>query len=68
MTPWTPSPKPCLEYETLNGEQVRDLIELGYMRNPPKTGLPAPHPLPPPPKVPAKESEGVVIAPDYPRG
>ena len=58
-----------LEYETLNGEQVRDLIELGRMRNPPKPGLTAPTPAPPPPKTPVKEPEGgVIIAPDYPSG
>ena len=61
--------KALLEYETLNGEQVRDLIELGYMRNPPKPSLPQATPMPPPPKTPAKEPEGgVVIAPDYPSG
>ena len=36
--------KALLEYETLNGEQVKDLIELGRMRNPPKPGLSAPTP------------------------
>ena len=61
--------KGLLEYETLNGEQVRDLIELGYMRNPPKPSLTQATPMPPPPKTPTKESEGgVVIAPDYPSG
>ena len=61
--------KALLEYETLNGEQVRDLIELGYMRNPPKPALPQATPMPPPPKTPVKEPEsGVVIAPDYPSG
>ena len=61
--------KGLLEYETLNGEQVRDLIELGYMRNPPKPALTPATPMPPPPKTPTKEPEGgVVIAPDYPSG
>ncbi len=61
--------KALLEYETLNGEQVRDLIELGRMRNPPKPGLTAATPAPPPPKTPTKEPEaGVTIAPDYPAG
>ena len=61
--------KALLEYETLTGQQVRDLIELGYMRNPPKPILTAATPMPPPPKTPTKEPEaGVVIAPDYPSG
>ena len=58
-----------LEYETLSGSQVNELIETGRMLNPPKTGLAAPTPMPPPPKLPVKEPEGgVVIAPDYPSG
>ena len=61
--------KSLLEYETLNGEQVKELIETGTMRNPPKTGLTQATPMPPPPKTPTKEPEGgVVIAPDYPSG
>ncbi len=43
------------------------MIETGRMRNPPKTGLTAATPMPPPPKTPVKEPEGgVIIAPDYP--
>ena len=61
--------KALLEYETLSGVQVKELIELGYMRNPPKTGLTQATPMPPPPKTPTKEPEGgVIIAPDYPSG
>jgi cell division protease FtsH len=37
-----------LEFETLEGSQVRDLIELGHMRNPP-INQPKPPPLPPTP-------------------
>ena len=61
--------KALLEYETLTGQQVKDLIDLGYMRNPPKAILPQATPMPPPPKTPTKEPEGgVIIAPDYPSG
>ncbi len=37
-----------LEFETLEGAQVKDLIDLGYMRNPP-INQPKPPPLPPTP-------------------
>ncbi len=37
-----------LEYETLDGQQIRDLMETGTMRNPP-VNEPKPPPLPPPP-------------------
>jgi cell division protease FtsH len=40
--------KALLEFETLEGSQVKDLIELGYMRNPPMNA-PKPPPLPPTP-------------------
>ena len=61
--------KALLEYETLSGDHVKELIETGRMLNPPKTGLSAATPMPPPPKIPIKEQEnGVVIAPDYPSG
>jgi cell division protease FtsH len=40
--------KALLEFETLEGDQVRDIIETGKMRNPPKIEV-APPPLPPPP-------------------
>ena len=58
-----------LEYETLSGLQVRELIDTGRMSNPPKTGLEAATPMPPPLKTPTREPEGgVIIAPDYPSG
>ncbi|MDD5199895.1 MAG: ATP-dependent zinc metalloprotease FtsH [Terrimicrobiaceae bacterium] len=40
--------KALLEFETLEGAQVKDLIELGHMRNPP-VHQPKPPPLPPTP-------------------
>jgi cell division protease FtsH len=40
--------KALLEFETLEGSQVKDLIELGHMRNPPMNA-PKPPPLPPTP-------------------
>ena len=39
--------KALLEWETLEGSQIRDLIEFGEMKNPP-------HRDPPPPPVPAE--------------
>jgi cell division protease FtsH len=37
-----------LEYETLDGDQVKDIVTLGYMQNPPETRSkpPPPPPLP----------------------
>jgi cell division protease FtsH len=40
--------KALLEFETLEGAQVKDLIELGHMQRPP-VNQPKPPPLPPPP-------------------
>lgn len=40
--------KALLEYETLDGDQVKELIETGTMKNPPYKEK-APPPLPPPP-------------------
>ncbi len=57
--------KALLEYETLDGAQIRDIIDHGRMMNPPKPGA-----NPPAIKV-VKESEkekGVVLSPDYPAG
>ncbi len=57
--------KALLEFETLDGSQIREIIEHGHMLNPPKSG-----PNPPAIKV-VKESEkekGVVLSPDYPAG
>ena len=61
--------KALLEYETLDGSQVRDILEHGRMLNPPKP-LSAATPMPPTPtKDPGKKKdEGLVIAPDYPAG
>ena len=55
--------KALLEYETLDGQQVRDLIEFGEMKNPPlppgtddkARTEPPPHP-----------DEGTTVAPEYP--
>jgi cell division protease FtsH len=56
--------KALLEYETLDGAQIRDLIKTGKMQNPP-TGPIRPRKEPPP--LPA-ETGGATIAPDYPHG
>jgi cell division protease FtsH len=48
------------EYETLDGEQIREIIQHGRLLNPPRTtGSPA---------EPAPEKEGATLAPDYPHG
>ena len=62
--------KALLEYETLDGAQVREILAHGRMLNPPKSGPIAPAtPMPPIPTPPAREPEkGVTIAPDYPAG
>ena len=57
--------KALLEFETLDGDQIRDILKYGSMKNPPPpagSGLqsrtePPPHP-----------HEGAVLAPDYPHG
>ncbi|MDQ3620948.1 MAG: ATP-dependent zinc metalloprotease FtsH [Verrucomicrobiota bacterium] len=54
--------KALLEYETLDGPQIRDILELGYMRNPPST----PSKNEPPPLK--QREEGTTIAPDFPGG
>jgi len=54
--------KALLEYETLDGEQVREIMEHGHMLNPPPPPA-APPPQAQPPPLPAKD-----IAPDYPPG
>jgi len=56
--------KALLEYETLDGEQIRDIINFGSMRNPPSppgSGTPRPEPPPHP-------HEGTTLAPEYPHG
>jgi len=58
--------KALLEYETLDGEQIRDIIRCGSMRNPP----------PPPseagnnarPEPPPHPHEGTTVAPEIPPG
>jgi len=57
--------KALLEFETLDGAQVRDIIEFGSMKNPP--------PLPgaengPRTEPPPHPNEGTTVAPDYPVG
>ena len=59
--------KALLEFETLEGSQVEDLINLGMMRNPPVISQ-KPPPLPPPPS----DTSGAEISkpthPDFPTG
>jgi cell division protease FtsH len=55
-----------LEYETLDGSQIREIIEHGRMLNPPTNNAP-PKSSPPPLPV-EKGSEGTTLAPDYPHG
>ncbi len=52
-----------LEYETLDGEQIRDIIKFGSMKNPP-VGPSRPRKEPPP----LPESGETSRAPDYPHG
>jgi cell division protease FtsH len=57
--------KALLEFETLDGSQVRDLIEFGEMKNPP------PHPgseEKPRTEPPPHPNEGTTVAPEYPPG
>jgi cell division protease FtsH len=56
--------KALLEFETLDGAQIRDLIKNGKMSNPP-TGPIRPRKEPPP--LPS-DSGGTTLAPDYPHG
>jgi cell division protease FtsH len=53
-----------MEFETLEGSQVRDILEHGRMLNPP---APPPKPPTPPPLHPHRE-EGEIIAPELPPG
>ncbi|MDP9292063.1 MAG: cell division protein FtsH, partial [Verrucomicrobiota bacterium] len=54
--------KALLEYETLEGSQIRDIIETGRMSKPPTTNnnKSSPPPLP--------EERAVTLSPDYPTG
>jgi len=56
-----------LEFETLEGSQIQDLIELGHMRNPPVIAQ-KPPPLPPPPTGTAATEAIKPSEPDYPAG
>jgi cell division protease FtsH len=58
--------KALLEYETLDGEQVKEIIQTGTMKNPPHKEK-APPPLPPPPSDAASEPSKP-NAPDFPSG
>ncbi len=60
--------KALLEFETLDGKQIRDIIEHGRMSNPPTSpGRPQRAVEPPPLKQGGEESSGN-IAPDFPPG
>jgi len=56
-----------LEFETLEGSQIQDLIELGHMRNPPVIAQ-KPPPLPPPPTGTTPTEAIKPSEPDYPAG
>ena len=56
--------KALLEFETLEGQQIRDIIEHGHMRTPPSAPPKPPRAEPPP----LKREEGTTIAPDFPPG
>jgi cell division protease FtsH len=58
--------KALLEYETLDGEQVKEIIETGTMKNPPHKEK-APPPLPPPPTD-AVPEPAEPKSPDFPSG
>jgi cell division protease FtsH len=58
--------KALLEYETLDGDQVKEIIETGTMKNPPYKEK-APPPLPPPPSDAVPESTEPK-SPDFPPG
>ncbi len=55
--------KALLEYETLSGAQIREVIEHGKMLNPP----PGPD-VPPSTPPPVPSGGGKIVAPDYPDG
>ncbi len=58
--------KALLEFETLDGAQVREIIESGRMSNPPRK-VKAPPPLPPPPSSSVTEPVEPT-RPDFPEG
>ncbi len=55
--------KALLEFETLDGSQIREIIEHGKMLNPPPGSPKKPSSEPPP-----HEPEGTTLSPDYPHG
>ena len=59
--------KALLEFETLEGSQIEDLINLGYMRNPPVIAQ-KPPPLPPPPSDSPSAEVSKPNEPDFPAG
>ncbi|MGB8169864.1 MAG: ATP-dependent zinc metalloprotease FtsH [Chthoniobacteraceae bacterium] len=60
--------KALLEYETLDGKQIREIIETGSMRTPPPTAS-SRQPRPPePPPLQRGTAEGTTIGPDFPPG
>ena len=52
-----------LEFETLDGAQIRDIIKFGEMKNPPPLPGTESKPRTEPPPLP---QEGTIVAPDYP--
>ena len=59
--------KALLEFETLEGSQIEDLINLGHMRNPPVIAV-KPPPLPPPPSDTPSAEVSKPNEPDFPTG
>ena len=59
--------KALLEFETLDGKQIRDIIENGRMSNPPSSPS-RPQPSPEPPPLKQGGEQGTTIAPDFPPG
>jgi len=55
--------KALLEFETLDGQQIRDILKFGKMMNPP-VGPTRPRKDPPP----LPDNEATTISPDYPTG
>jgi cell division protease FtsH len=56
--------KALLEFETLDGKQIREIIETGRMETPPPAVPPRTRSEPPP----LKREESTTVAPDYPSG
>ena len=59
--------KALLEFETLDGDQVTDLINFGVMKNPPVIAQ-KPPPLPPPPTDAPSADVSKPSEPDFPTG